>query len=283
MTFDYAIHSDFLIHWTGKDIDDECNENHWYNDASSKTCNCCTDKYIKRLSDILEFGLWMTESSDDYKILIDDFHKATGIEKKKIEVAKTAATCFTELKLSESRKHAKEFGRLGIGVKRYFLFNRSGRPMVYYGPKNTIKNDPFLKECYANFKNKELLNFFKPMDDYRYRHNNYIHYAESEWRILYDKELKKSDFIIDPRESKNEDTYSEYLDSLGKNTEKLKYLIPLDGWLSMIIYPSLDVKIKARKELKIIRGIKEVKAKGGFGKESQNCPIEMDLDACRNF
>ena len=40
MNFDYAIHSDFLIHWTGKDIDEEYDKN-WYDSDKSKTSKSC--------------------------------------------------------------------------------------------------------------------------------------------------------------------------------------------------------------------------------------------------
>jgi hypothetical protein len=71
MGFDYSIHSDFLIHWTGKDIDEN--------------------------------------------LIID--------------VPAVPQTCFTELKLSQSRAHAREYGRLGIGGKR---------PMENYSQQSAI-------------------------------------------------------------------------------------------------------------------------------------------------
>lgn len=58
-TSDYAVHSDFLIHWTGKDIDQFYQPN-WYADHSSKTNDAAENAYRKRLADILQFGLWMT-------------------------------------------------------------------------------------------------------------------------------------------------------------------------------------------------------------------------------
>ena len=41
MNFDYAIHSDFLIHWTGKDIDDP--------DVEGNPIWCKTDKSQTRV------------------------------------------------------------------------------------------------------------------------------------------------------------------------------------------------------------------------------------------
>jgi len=164
INFDYAIHSDFLIHWTGKDIDKKdlkgdpiwCKQGKGKSETNKKEVH----SYIKRLKDTLKYGLWMTEEDEDpLNIGEDIIHK----------------TCFTELKLSESRKHAKYYGRLGIGVKRPFLFKRLGRPVVYY----LRDNDTFLKNCVNSLKDKTLLNFFKPMN----RDNRvliYDLYAESE-------------------------------------------------------------------------------------------------------
>jgi len=278
MNFDYAIHSDFLIHWTGKDID--------VRDAKGNPIWCKTDKsqtkpnekqeYIKRLRDILKFGLWMTEEDGN------DFLKLLTISK----------TCFTELKLSESRKHAKSYGRLGIGVKRMFLFYRNGRPVVYYlgGRK---KDDIFLNSCINNLQDKTLLNFFKPMNSFS-KPLTYDLYAESEWRILYFEDLLKKRLIIDPRDPQNKKEHNYFKNLTPSEQAKLKYLIPLDGWFAMIIYPSLDVKNEAQQDNSLgIRG--EIERIKEIGKnesdihdhanrvEGGNWPIEMNLDACRNF
>lgn len=102
MNFDYAIHSSFLIHWTGKDIDDLYDKK-WYEKDKSETSEDVSRLYIKRLHDILKYGLWMTEENK--------------LRFSKIVIPTIPKTCFTELKISESRKHAKQYGRLGIGVK----------------------------------------------------------------------------------------------------------------------------------------------------------------------
>ncbi|MGB2808604.1 MAG: abortive infection system antitoxin AbiGi family protein [Sedimentisphaerales bacterium] len=290
MNFDYAIHSDFLIHWTGKDIDDEYDKQ-WYESDKSKTNKNCdvTGKYIKRLKDILKYGLWMTEKQEDslcFKEIL-----------KQIPIPITPTTCFTELKLSESRKHARRYGRLGIGVKRPFLFKRWGRPLIYYLRKQLDK-DIFLKDCVSNLEDNNLLNFFKPMNSSTTL--NYDLYAESEWRILYFEKLlseivsKNSNntntrmAIIDPRNCENKKEHAYFNDLTCEEQKKIKYLIPLDGWLSMIIYPSLDVKNKAqqddstgiKQQIKIIKDLPHV---NGKRIEGGNRPIEVDLDACRNF
>ena len=118
------IHSDFLIHWTGKDIDNNY-ESDWASKHSSKTKDATAKAYLKRLKDILEYGLWMTKAEEDKTVYVNDIA---------INRPWAARACFTELKLSEARSHAESFGCLGIGFKRFFLFERFGSPMVYYSP-----------------------------------------------------------------------------------------------------------------------------------------------------
>jgi abortive phage resistance protein AbiGi (putative antitoxin) len=275
MNYDYAIHSDFLIHWTGKDID-SLYDKQWYESSKSKTKKArnVNDLYIKRLYDILKYGLWMTEEQEKY-------FSFGGTD---IVIPSAPITCFTELKLSESRKHAKNYGRLGIGVKRNFLFDRSGRPLTYFR-KDQLKNDIFLQKCSIDLKDKNYLNFFKPMNSTSTL--NYDLYGESEWRVLYFKELLTKKLIKDPRDSSNVDEYNYFNSLASKEKDKLKYLIPLDGWFAMIIYPSLDVKNSAQQDsskgiLDEIERIKKLHDRGNVV-ENGNRPIEVDLDACRNF
>lgn len=280
MNFDYAIHSDFLIHWTGKDIDERDKDKNlnWCkpDKDKSKTTKNETDKYIERLNDILQFGLWMTEETKEDK-------DSLSIAGKSVSIPRIPKTCFTELKLSESRKHAKQYGRLGIGVKRYFLFDRWGRPLIYY--RRNV-SDKFLEGCWSNLKDMKLLNFFKRMnrsdDDL-----TYDLYAESEWRILFFKELLEKELIIDPQDTQNKKGNSYFMELSPEEQAKLKYLIPLNGWFAMIIYPSLDVKNKAqqddstgiKQQIERIKNLKDHANKV----EGKNWPIEVNLDACRNF
>jgi len=278
MNFDYAVHSDFLIHWTGADIDERDKDNNlnWCKpDEDKSKTKCETESYIKRLYDILQFGLWMT---------VEDV-EALCFDGTSVSIPNTPRTCFTELKVSESRKHARQYGRLGIGVKRPFVFKRFGRPLIYYGFHEKLNNDKFLRAC-AELDNKDLLNFFKPMN----KSNNsltYDFYAESEWRILFFQELLKKDMIRDPRDPQNEKENKYFNELTIKEQAKLKYLIPLDGWFAMIIYPSLDVKNKAQQDdsIGIKQQIKRIKDLDDCGNrvEKKNWPIEVDLDACRNF
>lgn len=269
---DYAIHSDFLIHWTGKDIDSECDPE-WFESDRSKTSDVATKKYFKRLIDILKYGIWMSSEKES----------TISINGSQIKIPPTPISCFTELKLSESRLHARSYGRLGIGVKRPFLFNRFGRPVIYYGwYENKIK-DIFLQQTFTELSDKKLLNFFKPMNSSTKL--VYDFFRESEWRIIYIEGLKKNGLIIDPRDSKNKNEYNYFKQLTSREQDKLEYLLPLDQWFSMIIYPSHDVRNKVQNDSSnvIASAMKLIKSRPKNGIESKNWPIELYIDACRNF
>lgn len=280
--YDIAIHSDFLIHWTGKDIDQEWDRNWNERDHRSKTEPPVGDLYLERLRDILTYGLWMTEEPA--------LTRKVGSEP--ITIPRTPHCCFTELKLSESRRHAVAYGRLGIGVKRPFLFNRFGRPLAYFGYGEESHNDKFLEACSRDLDDKRLLNFFKPMNTDS-RKLTYELYAESEWRILFFEELLKDGRIIDPRDSANK-AHHAYFNALPEAVQpKLRYLIPLDGWFAMIIYPSLTTKDHAQwnNDYGIREQIMRIKSRDDLGNRVEglnnptrgNWPIEVNLDSIRNF
>lgn len=291
MNFDYAIHSDFLIHWTGKDIDDEYDKQ-WYESDKSKTNKNCdvTGKYIKRLHDILKFGFWMNKKTDPETIKVND---------KEFNKPLVARTCFTELKLSEAREHAKKFGRLGIGVKRYYLFNRLGSPMKYVQFNTQNLSFPPYSTYDKDNPQYERFSFYKHMCSGKPL--TYDLFSESEWRIIYSENIKEKlkkqktsslSLFVNPKES-NDEELKQFYD--GIEGEKPEYFLPLDGWLAMIIYPSLNVKNKAQKyireqnkengkiEYKLNDTQKEITRIKEDRIEDGNWPIEVDLDACRNF
>lgn len=144
-----AVHSDFIVHWTGRDIDKEEGERWHKADHRSLTSEAANHRYLERLRSILEHGLWLTEEASK----VGD-----------TRVPPIARCCFTELRLSDSRRHARRYGRLAIGVKRPFLFRRGGRPLAYVGYRNG-NTDPFFQACRAHLKDQRMLNFFKPMNE----------------------------------------------------------------------------------------------------------------------
>lgn len=283
------IHSDFIIHWTGKDIDKY--DQGWVKKHYSKTKKQIADLYLKRLEDILEYGLWMTKKEEDKSIFIRE-------DRKEIEIKRpwVARTCFTELKLSEARSHAKKFGRLGIGFKRFFLFDRLGSPMVYFHPerKNWFFQSKISKKDEGKIDNYYSC-FLKHMCEISSDGTwQYTYFDESEWRIIYSDSIRKllieknrKDVVSlfkNPKDRQNKLSYKYYKSLTSKI--KPEYLIPLDAWFSMIIYPSLEVKNKAQDNNHIQKLIKKVKSKytpGCPSSEYKNFPIELNLDACRNF
>lgn len=270
MSYDYAIHSDYLIHWTGKDIDRE-HDPSWYGSDKSKTDSNVDDRYLVRLRDILAYGLWMTD-------------EAGWSPSSTLIVPPAPVCCFTELKVSESRRHARQYGRLGIGVKRPFLFERFGRPLSYFG-FGKVSNDVFLQSCARDLSDKSLMHFFKPMNSSTVL--NYDYYSESEWRILFFEQLLQHHLIVDPRNPANQMEHQYFLSLTAAQQLKLKYLVPLDGWFQMIIYPSLSVKNEAQKNsARSIRDeIARIKSLPDQANrvEGGNWPIETNLDACRHF
>lgn len=284
-SFDTAVHSDFLIHWTGKDIDEQYQPN-WYEDYQSfraPEIEKILEPYLERLRNIVTFGLWMTEEpSRTFKI---------GTEE--ITIPPMPQCCFTELKLSESRRHARSYGRLGIGVKRPFMFKRFGRPLAYFGFNDLNHNDKFLAACASDLRDKRLLNYFKPMNR-DIRNLTYDLYAESEWRILYFDELEKEGLIKDPRKSENKKENDYFKSLTSEQQSKLKYLIPLDGWFAMIIHPSghtknlvhWDANNGISEEIKRIKSNPSDHANRVEGLKNPlrgSWPLQMELDACRHF
>jgi Putative abortive phage resistance protein AbiGi, antitoxin len=283
LSYDYAVHSDFLIHWTGKDIDHE-HQPTWYDDHHhSKTDKFVSDLYLRRLRDILTYGLWMTDEGD----------RKFRVGTHEITIPATPQCCFTELKLSESRSHAARYGRLGIGVKRPFLFRRFGRPLAYFGFGEQSHNDKFLEACLHDLTDKRLMNFFKPMNS-NPRELTYELYTESEWRILFFDELVARRQIIDPRDSANEKEHAYFNSLTSERQNVLKYLIPLDGWFAIIIYPSLSVKnhaqwnaaygiVEQTRRIKSNRGDHANRVEAREDPTWGNWPIELNLDSCRHF
>lgn len=282
--FTETIHSDFLIHWTGKDIEEDY-QTKWNVESPSKIGDDkIINAYLKRLKNILQYGLWMTK---------DDKPEILEVNNQKLEKPLVPRTCFTELKLSEARKHAENFGRLGIGVKRYFLFDRMGSPLIYIQFKTeNIFFSPYTDWFDKSKKEYELLSFFKHMCSERPL--TYDLFSESEWRIIFSENIKKilidkghADVLrlfIDPKNSHDQQIKKFYSSLQDKKPE---YLIPLDWWFSIIIFPSHEVKIAADNDQEIQKLIEEVKKNpprtGCPDTERQMKPIEVDLDACSHF
>lgn len=266
MPSDFSVRSDVLVHWTGKDIDAKFDPKWHEADKPTMPVRAVT-AYVDRLRDILRHGLWMTEQAEWQ--MFD------------VTVPAVACTCFTELKLSQSRSHARQYGRLGIAVKRPFVFNRDGRPMVYFEPR--FKQDGLLAHLVEDVKDRRVLQFFKPMNADAKGRMRYDFYSESEWRIVAGSGSRFLRSIQDTNVTGGE--FERYWGELDPTVRgKLKFLIPLDGWHAGLIYPSIEVKNVAQSDLEIRTLISEVAARGpSVGVEGRNLPFEIDLDMCMNF
>ena len=102
------------------------------------------------------------------------------------------------------------------------------------------------------------------------------------------QELLDRKLLVDPRDPSNREAHDYFGTLTDEQQEKVKYLAPLDGWFQVIIYPSLAIKNLAQKDAserirQQIKRIKDDPKDQGNRVEGGNWPMEMDLDACRNF
>lgn len=204
-----TIHSKFLIHWTGKDI----------NPSNEKLDEKKRAKYLERLNNTLKAGLYMKPGEETIQ----------GVDKKSI-TAGIARVCFTEIKLTQTEKHAKHYGSLGIGFNRNFVLEREGNPVFYVqnGDKgHIIENFVVLRDSMnaPSAKKDELeiiLGYLKGMSCTNETELKY--YDEMEWRIVHIERLTGyGNYIIDNNET-----------SQGKKVYRLK-IKPND--VQIIVFP----------------------------------------------
>jgi Putative abortive phage resistance protein AbiGi, antitoxin len=116
--------SDFLVHWTGKDIRGAENSGQLTNpktiDANS------AEKYVTRLESILKNGLKMSRPQE--KIIGGE--RSARIPITQI-VHSPPIVCFTENRLSQTFQHSSRYGFLGLAVDRKFVLDRYGGPVQY--------------------------------------------------------------------------------------------------------------------------------------------------------
>ena len=168
-----GIHSQILVHWTGKDIENSLD-------------NVKAQKYVERLKDYYENGLFSKRT------------KEAVIRRKLIK--NLVRICFTEIRLSQSQTHAKRYGKLGIGFTRDFIMNKGGRPVIYipYEADTCLLEDS-IRNAYDKSKGideiqkplKWLLAYVKRMSD-----RNGEYYEEMVWRLLYDESPDNKHFRV---------------------------------------------------------------------------------------
>jgi hypothetical protein len=111
---------------------------------------------------------------------------------------------------------------------------------------------------------------------------------KSEWRLLFFDELLREGKIIDPRDMTHKREHKYFLSLTHDQQQKLNYLIPLDGWFSMIIYPSSTVRIRTQQNSAptigdAIRRIKSDPSDHGNRAVGGSWPIEATVGDCRHF
>jgi len=287
-TYYAPAHSDYLIHWTGRDIDAQ-HDPDWYHNHASTTDSVVTRLYLHRLKNILKYGLWMTDDNETITMSGQTYPRPSHCR-----------TCFSELKLSTVRGHARRYGRLGIGFKRFFLFNRMGGPMTYYHSSRVNWFTPSLWANHASSFEEYYSCFLKPMtEETPDTTMRYSYYDESEWRIIYSDDIAQrlsgcgmgnvlSNFVPEANLDPN-------LRQLAAGAQcQPRAVIPVrDHWFAMIIYPSLAAKVEAGGDqdiralmnaMKPNASVPQTYPKGNPARlEQYNKPTELDLDACRNF
>lgn len=159
-----GIHSQFLVHWTGKDLTS--------GDSS---------QFVNRLKNCCEFGLYMKSGNE----LIYGSTDTTV-------TANVSRVCFTEIRLSQALSHSHSYGGLGIGFNRCFVLERMGGPVFYVqNGINSVTIDHFahVHKYFRNISNQVMIDrmntimgFLKNLSDVG--DNNLSYYEEMEWRII---------------------------------------------------------------------------------------------------
>ncbi len=249
-----TIHSKFLVHWTGKNINPDNRE---MNDSLRK-------EYIDLLKDDLYKGLCMNPGKETIY----------GKDNKPI-TAEIARVCFTEIKLTQTEEHAKQYGRLGIGFNRDFVLEREGNPVFYVqnGEKgHIIENFHVLRNwmgqlpfdtVVSEIKVSEIINVLAMISGYLKNmscrdENELKYYDEMEWRIVHITRLEGPDnYIQDIGETKE-----------GKKKYRLK-VSPKD--VRLIVFPDSGTLRLAMKDEKISEYF------------NSYMPTLIALDDCKNF
>lgn len=181
--------SSYLIHWTGKDIDqkEDSERNH---------------AYIKRFIDTLNTGLWMTKPIEML------------VSKNNVFSYQLPTTCFTENLITRSSNHRINYGHLGFGFTRKWVLENSGNPVLYVRQNNEdrvlqtiggiLKRIDFCDSIYSiliqgesgaivvKLRNEldeirllfqNICSIVKPMSNFNKDDFEYL--VESEWRVIH--------------------------------------------------------------------------------------------------
>jgi hypothetical protein len=180
-----ATKSEYLIHWTGKDI----------NAAIDKLTDIERSKYIERLRNTCQSGLWMMPNVENLR-----GRGNVGFG------SYSQITCFTENRVDYYLHHARKYGLMGFGFNRQWVLDRDGMPVIYLKNDSTdlqtqiISNIIFALEKYKDDQgnlNKKfsseyslLLDYAKPMSNVNT--NDFTYLEEAEWRICWNSAISSS-------------------------------------------------------------------------------------------
>lgn len=177
------LHSKLLIHWTGRKQ---------ANPARRAINPRLREKYVDLLEEICQKGLYMNPGEETIHGVNDAWIKA-----------KISRICFTEVRLSQAERHARQYGSLGIGFSREFVMEREGNPVFYVqsGGKGHVAEHLASVESYLKKANKEewealqtVLGYLKNMSQRNSTDLQY--YEEMEWRVVHLERLEREGYII---------------------------------------------------------------------------------------
>ncbi|MDD5673091.1 MAG: abortive infection system antitoxin AbiGi family protein, partial [Chitinivibrionales bacterium] len=178
---------DYLINWTGGkpgDISPGVELPELLNPDQER-------RYLERLEDILMNGFWMTENSD--KI---DGKGGSWVKNY------SHMMYFTDIQLTDAHIHTLTYGFLGIGVKRVFVLERDGSPVIYLRNHNSDNYVSFLNEIMNVLDHSsEVYKHFSLIGDLTkqmstYNSDDYCYLNEREWRIVFNSDILKNGKIV---------------------------------------------------------------------------------------
>ena len=176
-----GIHSDFLVHWTGKDF-------HRLSPCSLRrgAVEDARRRYVERLEDTCREGVFMGNGSE----------RIYGFDGRYVETPTVSRLCLTEIRLSQARNHAHRYGLLGIALRREFVLKRGGNPVFYVqsGDQGTLNQNLLAIQNELNALPKDdmlrrtteyMLTFMKNMSSNEHKTSYTLDlYEEMEWRMV---------------------------------------------------------------------------------------------------
>jgi len=275
--------SDFLVHWVGKHLhtEAECTKRsiRWERISAVQR-----EKYVGLLADIVAKGICVTIGQPEYL-----FGKDVGIRQI------LARVCFTETRLSQAEHLSKQYGCLGVGVRRDWAIARGGAPVHYVGEDNgqfvanafveiveALKHWEALKHCEeervpdvpgdvsclrtpTHVKDEvwRLAYFVRRMSDSS--PNDYSLMEENEWRIVEPPDWVQPKPFTAPKEE----------EFVADGNVKVAYRIPiLPHDVAIIVLPDERTRFMLYHHELITEWM---------GKEREKCPPFLTLEECRNL